>query len=120
MNQVTRWFDHPLYRWMDEQAFSDMEGVLRANCRDSVIGAVLSGFENISLEGIEYYPAGTYSEPEKTVLDNIPDFWLVRMRQRVAKNTRGHSGSIFPSCGIGALWALPAPEPIMKWTGFLP
>ena len=89
MNQVTRWFDHPLYRWMDEQAFSDMEGVLRANCRDSVIEAVLDGFENISLESIEYYPAGTYSEPEKTVLDNIPDFWLIRMRQRVAKKHTG-------------------------------
>ena len=90
MNKVTRWFDHRLYRWMDDQVFEDMEGVLGKNCTDQVLGLILSKYADISLKGIEFYPAGTYSEPEKTVLDNIPDFWLIHMEQKVST---GHTGT---------------------------
>jgi len=89
MNHVTRWFEHPLYRWMDEQTFTDMEGKLKKNCISSVIEDILNNYDTITLEGIDFYPAGTYSEPEKTVLDNIPGFWLIRMKQRVTRNHEG-------------------------------
>ena len=47
------------------------------------------GFENVELKEIRFYPAGTYREPEKTVLDNIDDFYLISMTQKVSKNHTG-------------------------------
>lgn len=54
-----------------------------------MIGNVLEHYEHITLEGIEFYKAGTYEEPEKTRLVNITDFYLIRMKQRISKNHVG-------------------------------
>lgn len=90
MNQVTKWYEHHLYHWMDEQVFEDMEGVLLKNCKERILNTILAKYDNLSLKGIVLYRTGTYREPDKTVLDNIPDFWLIRMEQKVSS---GHTGT---------------------------
>ena len=60
MNEVTKWFSNDIYRWTDDRDFSDMGEVLRYACTADRVNSVLSGFENIILKEINYYPAGTY------------------------------------------------------------
>ncbi len=86
MNEVTKWFSNDIYLWTDDRDFSDMGEILRYACTKDRVNAVLSDFDNIVLKEINYYPAGTYEEAEKTRLDNIQAFYEVRMEQKVAKN----------------------------------
>ena len=90
MNEVTKWFSNDIYVWTKEADFADMEGILRASCSAERVNQILSGFENITLREVKYHAAGTYEEPEKTRLDNIPAFYEIRMNQRV---TRKHTAS---------------------------
>ena len=89
MNQITRWFEHPLYLWMDRNHFISHEKMLAQSCAEDRIRRLLDSFPRVSLEKVTFYKAGTYSEPGKTVLDNIPDFYEIRMRQQTAKNHIG-------------------------------
>ena len=89
MNQITRWFEHPLYLWMDRDHFISHEKMLAQSCAEDRIRRLLDSFPRVSLEKVTFYKAGTYSEPGKTVLDNIPDFYEIRMRQQTAKNHIG-------------------------------
>lgn len=89
MNRVTRWYEHPLYHWMDEADFSDMGKVLAEQCTKERIEKAIAFCDSVELESVEFYPAGTYEEPGKTRLDNISDFYLIRMKQRVAKRHVG-------------------------------
>jgi len=91
MNAITRWYEHPLYLWMNEQEFTDREACLQRNCTQKVIRDLLEKYDNLTLENVEFYPAGTYAEPDKTCLDNLSAFYLIRMRQQVGKN---HVGSL--------------------------
>ncbi|MCI5945003.1 MAG: tannase/feruloyl esterase family alpha/beta hydrolase [Eubacterium sp.] len=91
MNGVTKWYEHPLFHWMEEDDFSCMEKQLKKNCTKELVDNILKSFPNITLEAVEFYPAGTYTEPGKVVLDNISDFYLVRMHQQVTKN---HTGTV--------------------------
>ena len=91
MNTITRWFEHPLYHWLDDHTFSDMSAVLKGSCTEETVRPLLSDFPNVALRSVEFYPAGTYSEPEKTTLDNIGDFYLIRMDQKVAAK---HTGTL--------------------------
>lgn len=86
MNEITKWFSHPLYRWMDEEKYESMDKVLKRNCTEEYIKKILNHYDNISFKELHFYPAGTYSEPEKTVLDNIDAFYEIRMEQKVSKN----------------------------------
>ncbi len=89
MNATTKWFEHPLYLWMNKNDFSSMDRALEQGCTEEVVEGVLQNFENVELKEIRFYPAGTYREPEKTVLDNIDDFYLISMTQKVSKNHTG-------------------------------
>ena len=86
MNEVTKWFSNDIYLWTDERNFSDMGEILRYACTVDRVKSVLSGFDNIILKEINYYPAGTYEEAEKIV-----DKWLSepfeggRHERRIAK-----------------------------------
>ena len=91
MNEVTRWFDHKLYRWMDESEFTSMAEALRNCCTEEYVRELLAEYSNLSNVHITYYKAGTYEEKDKCRLDNVPDFYEIRMDQRVAKN---HVGSM--------------------------
>jgi len=86
MNEVTKWFANPIYLWKDEKDFDDMEGILRACCTRERVDQVLFPYDNIVLKEVNFHPAGTYEEPEKTRLDNISDFYEIRMEQKVTDN----------------------------------
>lgn len=89
MDSRLKWYEHKLFHWMDERSFPDRGECLKKNCTDEVIGGILEHFPQLTLESVEFYGAGTYEEEGKTRLDNIGDFYLVRMKQRVAKNHVG-------------------------------
>lgn len=89
MNETTRWYEHKLYYWAQESELSSMAQYLKKYCTEEVVESILKGFDSITLEGIEFYPKGTYTELGKTQLDNIDDFYVIRMRQRVAQNHTG-------------------------------
>ncbi|MGN0466860.1 MAG: tannase/feruloyl esterase family alpha/beta hydrolase [Lachnospiraceae bacterium] len=89
MNQTTRWYEHKLYHWIEENELSSMNLCLKRNCTKKIVESILKKFEHIELENIEFYPSGTYEEEGKTRLDNISDFYLIRMKQRVSKNHTG-------------------------------
>ncbi len=91
MNKITKWYEHPLYLWMDSQDFMDMSSALARTCGKEQIDRILEKYNHIRLEEVNFYPAGTYSEPEKTTLDNIPDFYEIRMSQYL---TPSHTGSL--------------------------
>lgn len=86
MNEVTKWFSHPLYHWMDESQYECMDAILKKNCERKCIEDILEHYDNITLKELNFHPAGTYKEEEKTTLDNIDDFYEVRMEQVVSKN----------------------------------
>ena len=90
MNEITKWFEHPLYLWMDRKSFTSKREVLLHQCEETRIRRLLESFPAIRLESVTLYSAGSYSEPEKTVLDNIPDFYEIRMKQKTGKR---HTGS---------------------------
>ncbi|MCI6857665.1 MAG: tannase/feruloyl esterase family alpha/beta hydrolase [Eubacterium sp.] len=89
MNGITKWYEHRLFYWMDGETAPSMEKILKENCTEEKIRRILDHYENITLENIEFYSRGTYSEPEKVCLDNIPDFYVIRMKQQVSKNHHG-------------------------------
>ncbi len=89
MNETTRWYEHKLYHWMEESELSLMDACLKEYCTKEAVESILKKFDRITLESIEFFPAGTYAESGKTQLDNISDFYLIRMKQRVAKNHTG-------------------------------
>ena len=95
MNNTTKWYEHPLYHWMEEKDFSPMGEVLNTSCTSGHLTSILENFKNITLENVEFYPSGTYCEPDKTTLDTISDFYLIRMKQRVAKTIPEHCAYIF-------------------------
>lgn len=90
MNQVTKWYTNELYRWMEYQDFPSMESKLTSNCTEELVKRIISAYPHLSLESVKFYPAGTYEEAEKTVLDNIPAFYEIRMHQQV---TPAHKGT---------------------------
>ena len=89
MNNTTRWYEHKLYHWMNEDGFTSMADSLKEHCTKEAVESILKQFDAITLDGVEFYREGTYSEPGKTCLDNISDFYLIRMKQRVGKNHVG-------------------------------
>lgn len=91
MRKVTEWFDHDIYCWNSGDELRCMEEQLKEYCKPQVIDAILSMFPDVTLESVEFYPAGRYMEPCKMVLTNIPDFYEIRMRQKV---TARHTGTL--------------------------
>lgn len=89
MNETTRWYEHELYHWIDESELSSMDACLKEYCTRETVESILKNFEHILLESVEFYPAGAYEEEGKTRLDNIDAFYLIRMKQRVAKKHTG-------------------------------
>ena len=89
MNQITKWFEHPLYLWMDRDRFISYSEILSRSCTEDRVRKLLGDFPRISFESIRLHKDGSYSEPEKTVLDNIPDFYEIRMRQQTADQHTG-------------------------------
>ena len=89
MNNTTRWYEHKLYHWMNEDGFTSMADSLKEHCTKEAVESILKQFDAITLDGVEFYREGAYSEPGKTCLDNISDFYLIRMKQRVGKNHVG-------------------------------
>lgn len=89
MNNVTKWFDHPMYNWMDPKTFSSKHNELKKNATKENVAKIIACFENLTLIDVEFYPAGTYSEPEKTTLDNVDDFYLIRLNQKISENHTG-------------------------------
>ena len=90
MSEITRWYDHPLYFWMNDQDFMDMSSLLSERCVKDFVSGILDHYDHITLEEIHFYKKGTYAEPEKTTLDNIPDFYEIRMSQYL---TPRHTGT---------------------------
>lgn len=89
MNQKTKWFEHPLFYWAEKSDLNHFNEVLKNNLTEKAVEDILFDFDAVALESIAFFPSGTYCEPEKTILDNIGDFWLVSMKQRVGKNHVG-------------------------------
>lgn len=89
MNQVTKWYENRIYRWMDYHNFPSMKSNLDENCREDLIRDLIREFPKLRLESVQFYKQGTYQEAEKTTLDNIPDFYEIRMSQQVSKNHKG-------------------------------
>ena len=91
MNEVTKWFSNKIYNWMDPENFLDMGSMLKVRFQEKRVEEILSHYPNLTLDYMKYHPAGTYQEPEKTILDNIDDFYEIHMSQKVSKN---HTGSM--------------------------
>lgn len=98
MNPVTKWFSHKLYRWIDDSELVSMDTQLQTTCTKSCVEQILSRYPNITLKELNFHPAGTYSEPEKTTLDNIDAFYEIKMDQRVAKNHVASFRVYLPVC----------------------
>lgn len=90
MNEVTKWFSNKIYTWMDENEFVDMSVQMKALCTKENVENILSHYDNIRLLEINYHPAGTYEEEGKTTLDNIDDFYEIRMEQQVTDIHTAH------------------------------
>ncbi|MBR5048016.1 MAG: tannase/feruloyl esterase family alpha/beta hydrolase, partial [Eubacterium sp.] len=74
------WFSADMYNWMDPKKFKEYP-VLHSRCNSAHIREVLAPFINIVVMNIRFYEGGTYQEAGKPLLDNIPAFYLVRMKQ---------------------------------------
>lgn len=74
------WFSHPMYNWMNPQEFKEYS-ILHRRCKPELVRQVLAPFINIMPISIRFYPAGTYQEEGKPLLDNVPAFYLIRMKQ---------------------------------------
>ena len=89
MRDVTKWLDHEIYCWNQSDDLRCMEDYLRTFCKPQVIEAILSMFPDVTLESVSYYPMGHYMESCKMVLTNLPDFYEIRMRQKISDRHRG-------------------------------
>ena len=74
------WFSHPIYNWMDPQEFKEYK-ILHERCRPELVRQVLAPFLNIMAMTIRFYEEGTYQEPGKPLLTNVPAFYLIRFKQ---------------------------------------
>ena len=79
------WFSNPLYNWMEGSSYP-YAIKLHEKCRPECIRKALEPFLDMMLMGIEYYPKGTFFEKGKPVLANVPDFYLVRIREFISEN----------------------------------
>ena len=78
------WFDWPVYNWMDpddDTEFKDYNTELDRRCTPEKIREVLSSYVDMMLLQVSYVPAGTFKEAGKPLLDNIPAFYLVRIKE---------------------------------------
>ncbi len=74
------WFSADIYNWMDPKEFKEYS-ILHKRCDSSLIREVLTPFINIVVMDIRFFEAGTYQEPGKPLLTNVPAFYLVRLKQ---------------------------------------
>ncbi len=98
MNEVTKWFENKIYRWIDSSDMISYKEQLAKHCKIEEIGMMLSEFPNISLKEVNFYQSGTYSEEGKTTLDNIDDFYEIRMEQMVTPNHKAQFRVYLPVC----------------------
>ena len=61
MNNTTRWYEHKLYHWMNEDGFTSMADSLKEHCTKEAVESILKQFDAITLDGVEFYREGTYS-----------------------------------------------------------
>lgn len=74
------WFSNPLYNWIDSSRLPRRTG-MEKRCEPGRLRKVLAAWSDIMPVSVEFYPDGTYEEPGKPKLTNIPAFYLVRIRE---------------------------------------
>lgn len=77
------WFSEKIYNWMDPsdtEEFKDYP-LLKKTCVPERIREILFPFVDIMLLDINYYPAGSCKEKGKPILDNVPAFYQVRLKE---------------------------------------
>lgn len=74
------WFSHKMYNWMDPSELKEYP-ILHQRCKAGLIQDVVGPGNNMIVTHVEFYPAGTCQEEGKPLLDNIPAFYLVRMKE---------------------------------------
>ena len=74
------WFSAGIYNWMDPREFKEYPQ-LRKNCDVTYLQKALAPLLNFVVMDVRFFESGTYQEEGKPLLDNIPAFWLVRLKQ---------------------------------------
>ena len=74
------WFSHEFYNWMDSMA-CPASGALHERCVPGRIREALAPYPDMFLTEVRYVPEGTWKEREKPLLDNIPAFYFVRIKE---------------------------------------
>lgn len=74
------WFSHELYNWMDAMDLP-ASAALPDRCNPSVIRRALEPYTDMFLEEIRFVPEGTWKEKGKPLLDNVPAFYFVRIKE---------------------------------------
>lgn len=91
MSDIIKWFDSPLYRWIDQSKFKESAAVLRDHMSVREMTRLLKPAANLTLKSVTFYPAGMYDDPERTKLTNVGDFWEVKIDQNVGN---GHTAAM--------------------------
>ncbi len=74
------WFSHEIYNWINAKDYPAVGG-LEKNCRPSLIRHALEPFPDMFLEEVRFVPEGSWKEKGKPLLDNIPAFYFVRIKE---------------------------------------
>lgn len=74
------WFSHEFYNWMDYRQFPE-SAVLAKRCIPSVIREALAPYPDMFLEEIRFVPDGSWKERGKPLLNNVPGFYFVRIKE---------------------------------------
>lgn len=74
------WFSHEIYNWIDAMEYP-ASGCLDRLCVPSVIRQALEPWPDLFLEEIRFVPEGTWKEKGKPLLDNLPAFYFVRIKE---------------------------------------
>ena len=77
------WFSEPLYNWMDLSQVPEASG-LKDRCTTDRIRQALSPWSDLFLIKIEYYPEGSYQEPDTPRLTNVQSFYMVTLIHRIS------------------------------------
>ena len=74
------WFSHEFYNWIDASKLP-VCGKLHEMCRPDVIRRALEPYTDMFLQEIHFIPEGTWKEEGKPLLDNIPAFYFVKIKE---------------------------------------
>ncbi|MBQ9156338.1 MAG: tannase/feruloyl esterase family alpha/beta hydrolase [Eubacterium sp.] len=80
------WFSWDVYNWVDmsdPDSYTDYPDLMD-RCSPDRVRRALSAWTDYMVMDVRYYPAGSYKEPGKPLLTNVPAFCLVRLKEFIS------------------------------------